>query len=453
MRRSFRSLLLSLCLVGGACGPSAAPGAASSSASARATASGSAHSSASSPPVASSASGAPSASASVSAPPVEPPPADAVGRFARGTNAFGLELYARLRATPGNLVISPASLSTALAMTWGGAKGETAAQMQKVLGFEGAPAEVLATAGQLTRSLESPARKFTFRAANRLFADKSFELLQPFVEQTQTAFGAGVERLDFHAGPEAARAHINGWVEQKTEQRVKELIPASGINGGTPLVLVNALYFLGNWERPFTKEATRAAAFHLSASEQVQVPTMSQLGPFSYAKQGGLQAVELPYEGGELAMALVLPEGTATLETIERSLDAAKLAALFGALRSERVSLSLPKFELSPRDSLALAAHLPAMGMPDAFDPKKADFTGLSKAALFIGEVFHKGFLKVDEKGTEAAAASAVVMAPSGPAPAPGLELKLDRPFLFFIRDRKSGLILFMGRVSDPSKG
>lgn len=382
--------------------------------------------------------------------PIAPPPPDAVAKLAAGNNEFGFELYERLRAEAGNNILSPMSLTTVLAMTYGGAKGETAAQMKKVLGFDGAADRVAITSGQLLQSLASPSRPLTFRVANQLFADNTFAVAQPFADQAKSAYGAPIERADFMNAPEPARLRINEWVESKTEKRIKDLIPPRAVSGAK-LVLVNAIYFLGDWAQPFEKAATLPAAFQRSTTDRIDVPTMRQTAGFPYAKRDGMQAIELPYKGNDMSMLVIVPDAVDGLDATEKLLDAKRLDAWVNALKSERVELALPKFEIAPTASLALSSHLIALGMTDAFDCKKADFTGIGKGGICISEVFHKGFVKVDEKGTEAAAASAVVVGPGSAAPAKAIELKADRPFLFVIRDRKSGMVLFMGRVADPS--
>ncbi len=387
----------------------------------------------------------------------EPPPADAV-RLARSSNTFGFALYQRLRREPGNLVISPASLTTALAMTWGGAKGETAAQMRTVLHLEGTPDEVMATSGQLSRSLQEPSRPIVFRIANQLFGEKTYKLVPAFVEKTRAAFGAPLELLDFKTAPERARVRINEWVEGKTEKRIKDLIPPGMVKPDTRLVLVNAIYFLGDWAQPFEHQATRPAAFHLTASETKDVPTMNRTAGFRIAQKDGVTALEIPYKGGELSMTLLVPDEIEGLAAVEGTLDVKKLDALASAMKTERVWVALPRFEVNPGGSLSLGETLKAMGMPLAFDRGKADFTGIANPSrpddrLVIAEVFHKGFVRVDEKGTEAAAATAVMALRAGAAPmAPPRPLKVDRPFLFLIRDNASGLVLFLGRVTDPSR-
>jgi serpin B len=389
--------------------------------------------------------------------PVPPPAADSVAKLAAGTNAFGFDLYQRLRKTPGNVVMSPASITTALSMTWGGAKGETASQMKKVLHLDGTPDDVMKTSGQLAQSLEDPSRPITFRIANQLFGEKAYTFEQPFMDKTKAAYGAPLELVDFKGAPDPARVRINAWVEKETEKRIKDLIPKDAIKADTRLVLVNAIYFLGDWATPFEKERTSPAAFFTTAKDKKDVPMMNAVGSYKGVAKDGLKVLELPYKGDSMSMLLVLPDKVDGLDAVEKSLDAKKLADLGKALTAQRSSVSLPKFEVAP-PSIALAGELQELGMKDAFIRIKADFTGIAnpptiEERLFISHVFHKAFVKVDEKGTEAAAATAVVMAEAGAAPMePPFQFKADHPFLFFIRDNASGLILFMGRVADPSK-
>jgi serpin B len=377
--------------------------------------------------------------------------------LAKSSNAFGFDLYQRLRLKPGNLVISPASITTALTMTWGGARGETAEQMRTVLHLKGSATEVIATSGQLARSLQDPSRPLVFRIANQLFVEQTYELVPAFVEKTREAFGAPAEPLDFQAAPEPARVYINDWVESKTEHRIKDLIPEGGIDGMTRLVLVNAIYFLGDWMFQFEPDDTRPAPFYLTASETKDVPTMNRTGIFPIAQKDGVTALEIPYKGGEMSMMLLVPDEIEGLAAFEARLDTKKLAALVEAMTDEPVWLSLPSFEVNPTDSLSLGEHLAALGMPLAFDQARADFTGIADPpdpgdGLYIWRVYHKGFVRVDEKGTEAAAATAVVMRSRGMVRPPPSKLEVNRPFLFLIRDNASGLIVFLGRVSDPSR-
>ena len=383
-------------------------------------------------------------------------PPDATMRLARGSNAFGLELYRNLRTSPGNLVFSPASITTALAMTWGGARGETAAQMKQVLRFEGSPSEVMQASGKLAAALQDPSRPIVFRIANRLFGEKSYRFEPAYLDATKAAFGAALEPVDFRRAAEAARVLINGWVEEKTEKRIRNLVPQGGVSRETRLVLVNAIYFLGDWEEPFKKQATGPRPFSVSQSQKKDVATMHAVEHFRFVAKDGLKAVELPYKGGSMSMLVLLPDAVDGLSALEASLSAERLDDIVKSLSPVRVFVALPKFEIDPPGSLPLGDVLQTLGMKAAFSPDKADFTGMANPPdpadrLFISQVFHKAFVRVDEKGTEAAAATAVVMERAAAMPQKTEEFKADHPFLFFIRDNASGMILFMGRVADPS--
>jgi serine protease inhibitor len=387
--------------------------------------------------------------------PAAPPRAD-VASLAKASNAFGFDLFQHLRKSPGNLAMSPASVSIALGMTWGGAKGATAKQMKKVLHLEGTPEQVMQAFGALTRSLEDPKRPIQFRIANRLFGEKSYAFEKPYLDATRSAYGAPLEALDFKHAAEASRKAINAWVERQTEQRIQDLIPPSAIDDQTRLVLVNAIYFLGDWAEPFKKEATYPAPFHTSKTATKTVPTMFRTDSFRVADQKAFRVVELPYKGGDLSMLLLVPTELDGIGALEQSLSATLVDDAVRSLTLQRVQLGLPKFRIEPAASLSLGGFLRRMGMTDAFDRNKADFTGIANPPspadrLFISHVFHKAFVRVDEKGTEAAAATAVLMAPAGAMPERPVVLDVDRPFLFLIRDNQSGLVLFLGRVADPS--
>lgn len=397
-----------------------------------------------------------SASATASATPAPAPSPDAMKKLAASSNEFGFDLYGKVRAKEkGNLVIAPASLTTALAMTWGGAKGETAAEMKRVMHLDGSPADVMDTSGKLSASLTDPTRPVVFKIANRLFGEKTYDFESQYVSATERAYGAPMERLDFKKASEAARANINGWVEKQTESRIKNLIPDRGVDDQTRLVLVNALYFLGDWATPFEKDNTVPMPFKLSAKESKDVPTMNRTDAFKVAQKDGVTALQLPYKGGQLSMLILLPDAADGLEAMEKGLSNAKLDALVSELKGERVYVALPKFKIEPAASLELKASLIELGMKTAFNNRRADFTGIANPPnpddrLVISKVFHKGFIRVDEKGTEAAAATAVSMARAGAAPSKPREFKADHPFAFVIRDEASGLILFMGSVKNP---
>lgn len=377
--------------------------------------------------------------------------------FAKGSNAFGVELYRRLKAGAGNRAFSPASVSTALAMAWGGARGETAREMQRVLRLPGPPIEAMRESGRLLAELQGGERGVTFRIANRLFGERSYRFEPSYLEATRAAYGAPLEPLDFKRGFEAARVFINGWVEAQTEKRIPDLVPPGGLDADTRLVLVNAIYFLGDWAKPFGREATRPAPFHTSPSAKTDVPTMHQTETFGWTRGDRFQALNLAYEGGGFAMLVLLPDAVDGLAALEDGLTADALDRIVSALVPTRVAVALPKFEVDPARAASLSPLLRDLGLSAAFDRDRADFTGIAdppdpRDRLFIGEVFHKAFVKTDEKGTEAAAATAVPMMRIGSAmPSRLVPFVADHPFLFVIRDNASGLVLFMGRVSDPS--
>ena len=385
------------------------------------------------------------------------PSADTLEVLARGSNAFGIDLWPRaVKTTKGNFTMSPASISIAFAMTYGGAKGETAAQMKKVLHFVDEPEAVMASWGGFSRKLSDPARPLTLRTANQLFGEKTYTFRQEYLDQVRAAFAAPLEELDFKSAPGPSRERINAWVEERTEKRIKDLLPVDSIKPLTRLVLVNAIYFLGNWERQFDVAKTQDQPFATSASTNKQVPMMQQVNHFGYAEAGGVKLLELPYKGGSASLLVALPDEIDGLAAVEASLTTTKVDGWRQALQGQRVNVSLPRFEVSPGASLPLKRELQAMGMPLAFDRDRADFSNMASPPnpderLSIDDAFHKAFVKVDEKGTEAAAATGVVMTARGAArPQKIVEFKADHPFLFFVVEKASGLILFMGRVTEP---
>jgi serpin B len=328
--------------------------------------------------------------------------------------------------------------------------------MARVLHISGPPEAVLTQAKALVDALDSAQRpQVTLRVANRLFAEKSYRLESAYVAR-MSALGAPTEPVDFVRAPDAARAHINSWVARQTADRIKDLLPPGSISGETRLALVNAIYLLAEWAEPFRQEATRPRPFYAPGKPPRDVPTMRNVEHFKYGEAPGVKLLEMPYVGGDIAMTFVLPAEREGLGAIEQKLDAAQLAAWVAAMQMERVSVLLPKFTVDPPQPLKLSDELVRLGMPLAFDRGRADFTGIAAPPdpadrLVISEVFHKAFVRVDEKGTEAAAASATVMMRAGSAPMQPREFVADHPFLFFIRDTRSGLLLFMGRVVDPA--
>jgi serpin B len=387
--------------------------------------------------------------------PLPMPPPSVTEPIVSANNAFAFDMYKRVSKLPDNAVFSPASISIALAMTWPGAKGETAAQMKKALHFTTEPAATAEGWGKTSRALGT--RSMKLRIANRLFGEKTYAFEQPFIDMAQSAFGAPLEKADFKTSHEAVRERINGWVAEQTEKRIKDLLPPRSLTPEVRLVLVNAVYFLAEWSMPFDPSDTKDEPFFASGTKQKNVPTMHRNAHLSATKADGVTVVELPYARQEAAMLLVLPDRRDGINALDTSISGAKLDAWKKSMTTYAVDLALPRFEITT-PSLSLGEDLKALGMTLAFDPKSADLTGIGKprdgdAPLFIGAVRHKAFVHVDEKGTEAAAATAAsaVGTTAVQKPPPPLKVTVDHPFLFFIVEKDTGLVLFMGRVTDPS--
>jgi serpin B len=361
-------------------------------------------------------------------------------------SVFALNLYQELRGEEGNLFYSPYSISLALAMTYAGAQGETERQMAETLQFTLPQERLHAVFNALDIALsQQGGEDFTLNIANSLWGQKDYIFLADFLDTLAANYGAGLRLLDFGAEPEPSRKKINDWVSEQTEDRIKDLIPQGAITPLTRLVLANAIYFDAKWTQPFDEALTRDGAFYTLDGAEATVPMMRmrELPMLSYAQGQGYQAVELPYKGGQASMLVIVPD-QGQFEAFEAGLDAGQLKSIVEALEPKQVALTMPKF--SYESELPLAKTLAAMGMPDAFDAK-ADFSGMDGThELFISDVFHKAFVAVDEAGTEAAAATAVVMTLKG-MPMPDVELTVDRPFVFMIRDVESGALLFVGRV------
>jgi serpin B len=388
------------------------------------------------------------------------PAADAdLSALVRAQNAFGLDLYAKLRPAQGNFVVSPASIGLALGMTYLGARGDTAAEMKKTMkvSLEAAPLEQ-AYATLLQRWLAKPEGDLELRIANRLFVEKTLPIEAAFLGATKSGFGAPAERVDFVTSHEAVRQRVNRWVSDQTHERIVDLVPKNGVTEDTRLVLTNALYFKGVWDEPFSESATKPAAFYVAGKDKRDVPTMNLTRTMALREHGEVRVLSLGYRAGSFEMAIVLPKKRDGLGAIEAALDGKVLEGWFDKEPSWRkIQLSLPKFKLVPGETLRLKEALVGLGMNLAFDRDRADFTAIAKHQrpedrLLISEVFHKAFVEVNEKGTEAAAATAVSMARAGGAPAPEEPepFRVEHPFLFLIRDHKSGAVLFVGRVNDP---
>jgi serpin B len=375
--------------------------------------------------------------------------------LANGNSAFAFDLYEALREENGNLFYSPYSISLALAMTYAGARGETEGQMAETLHFILSQDRLhpafnaldleLARRGEGAKGKDSEG--FRLNIVNAIWGQDGYKFLPEFLDLLAENYGAGLRLLDFAKAPEESRVTINDWVSDQTEGRIKDLIPQGLIDTLTRLVLTNAIYFNAAWSKPFEERLTDDGTFHLLDGGEVTVPMMRQTASFGYAEGEGYQAVELPYDGRELSM-VILPPEAGGFEAFEGSMTAERVDAILKGLTYGEVALTMPKFEIE--SDFSLAQVLAAMGMPDAFS-RAADFSGMDGTLkLFIRDVVHKAFVSVDEAGTEAAAATAVIIAEKA-MPALPVEVTVDRPFVFLIRDIETGTILFVGRVVNPS--
>ena len=378
--------------------------------------------------------------------------AEDVAKVAEGCNRFAFDLYARLKGAEGNLFLSPYSISTALTMTYAGARGETADQMAKTLCLPASGGAIHVAYATLQKDLNATGAKgaFDLVVANRLWGQKGYKFLPDFLQLLDTSYSAGLEPLDFVADTEGSRKTINAWVERETRDKIKDLLKPGVLDAMTRLVLTNAIYFKGKWASEFDKKLTRDEDFFVTPETKVAAPLMRQTAEFGYFDGGEMHALELAYQGDRLAMVVLLPKSKDGIEGLEAALTPNMLEGTCAGLRRREVQVALPRFKTAAEFSLK--DPLVAMGMTDAFDPAKADFSGMSgKKDLFISAVVHKAFVDVNEEGTEAAAATGVVVGVmSMPEPPP--VFRADHPFLFLIRDTKTGAILFFGRILDPTK-
>jgi serpin B len=371
-----------------------------------------------------------------------------------GDSTFAFDLYQALRDKEGNLFYSPYSISLALAMTYAGARGETEKQMADTIRFVLPQDRLHQTLNSLDIELASRGqgakgkdeKGFRLNVVNAIWGQKDYKFLSEFLDTLAQNYGAGLRILDFVKAPEDSRITINDWVSEQTEGRIKDLIPQGAIDSLTRLVLTNAIYFNAAWQFPFNESATSDGTFHLLDGTELTVPMMKQTETYGYTEGDGYQAVELLYDGRELSMVILLPQ-MGQFEAFESSLSSQQVTSIIENLEHGRVILTMPKFEFE--SEFSLSETLAAMGMPAAFS-EQADFSGMTgNRELFIKEVIHKAFVSVDEAGTEAAAATAVIM-PSSMPPGEPVEVTIDRPFIFLIRDIETSTLLFVGRVVDP---
>jgi serpin B len=369
-----------------------------------------------------------------------------------GNNVFAFDLYAQLRGSRGNLFFSPYSISTALAMTFAGARGNTAKQMAEVLHFPLAQKHVHRAFGRLETRLNAVRDSGTIdlNVANALWAQKEYRFLSEFLDLVTGNYGAELSYADFKTAHEAARKEINDWVGCRTNMKIKDLIKPGLLNSLTRLVLVNAIYFKGSWRNQFEESATKDACFWVAPELKVDVPMMGQEHEFNYMETSDTQVLELPYLGNDLSMVILLPKKIDGLAQLETSLSIENLNAMLASLKKRKIMIYLPRFKIS--SGFSLEKTLALLGMPDAFDPNSADFSGIvGLMKLCISRVVHKAFVEINEEGTEATAATGVVMR-STAAPVATKVFRVDRPFVFLICDNRSGSILFLGRIVNPKK-
>jgi serpin B len=373
----------------------------------------------------------------------------------KGNGEFAFNLYQLLKEKDGNIFYSPYSISLALAMTYGGARGDTAAQMADTLHYLLSQSALhpafnnlgieLAKRGEGAKGKDD--KGFRLNIVNAIWGQKDYQFLSSYLDLLAENYGAGLRVLDFIKDPSKSREVINQWVSDQTEGRIKDLLPEGSINPLTRLVLTNAIYFNAAWQSQFRKEMTANGAFHLITGSDVTVPMMKQSQTFGYTQSGDIIAVELPYDGNELSM-VVLTNGSGSFNDFQDKLNYTIVKAVLDSLKKTRVDLTMPKFGIE--SEFGLKDTLKKMGMEKPFQDT-ADFTGISKASdLHIDDVVHKAFVSVDEAGTEAAAATGVIIGTTS-MPLNPVTVTLDHPFVFLIRDIQTGAILFIGQVVNPA--
>jgi serpin B len=372
-----------------------------------------------------------------------------VSALVSGNNAFGLSLYAQLEAGDDNIFFSPTSISAALAMTYAGARGDTATQMAQALHFR---VPSLHTAfGALLKELAAKGNDNSeiLTIANALWGQEGYPFRQEFVDLATRNYRAGHDSLDFAHHPDQARLTINAWIEKETRDKIKDMLAPGLITPDTRLVLTNAVYFKGAWSHAFVKQATRDETFWRHGREAISVSLMHQKHSYRYAEAPGVQILELPYRKHS-ALVVVLPRDRGGLGDLEKSLTTEGIDQWLGKMKTTEVDLWLPRFKVTA--STKLNERLSQLGMSLAFSDD-ADFSGISnKEGLKISDVVHKAYVDINEEGTEAAASTAVMITPAMARmdPHPPVVFRADHPFIFMIRDQDTASILFLGRLTDP---
>ena len=369
-----------------------------------------------------------------------------------GNSKFAVDLYARLRTGEGNVFFSPFSISAALAMTYAGARAETASQMGRTLHLDLPPAKLDPAFFELKTNLDAIQKKGQVRlaVANSLWPQIGFDFHPDYLALCEQYYGAAVVPVDFAEHTEAARTKINDWVSVRTDGKIPELIKPGMLDRDNRLVLVDAIYFHGDWHLKFNGAQTQDQPFHISSRKSVTARLMRQTEDFGYAEFPNLQVLEMRYAGRQISMLVLLPRDVDGLTNLEAQLTPENLKSWTTRLAFRKVHVFFPSFTF--RSQFLLADTLSAMGMSDAFEMSKADFSGMDgRKDLFISSVIHEAYVKVDEKGTEAAAATAVAVAAGAAFPREIPAFRADHPFLFLIRDNHTGSILFLGRVMNPA--
>uniref|UniRef100_A0A1A8MTJ4 Leukocyte elastase inhibitor n=1 Tax=Nothobranchius pienaari TaxID=704102 RepID=A0A1A8MTJ4_9TELE len=377
--------------------------------------------------------------------------------LSKANTSFSLALFKKLgeNDNSSNVFFSPFSISSALAMVMLGARGNTATQMSESLKTHDLRDGVHSDFAHLLSELNRSDAPYALSVANRLFGEQSYQFVQDYLEETRKYYKAELETMDFIHNTETARLTINSWVEKETHGKIKDILDQGAVNGLTKLVLVNAIYFKGNWNKQFNESATRDTSFRINKNSSKQVKMMYQKSkfPLTYISEAACQVLEMPYKGKELSMLIFLPnnieDSTTGLEKLESVLSYENFVEWTrpDMMDEVEVQVGLPRFKME--EKYDMKAVLMSMGMVDAFDMGKSDFSGMSPANdLFVSEVYHKAFVEVNEEGTEAAAATAaVMMLRCALRPATFIA---DHPFLFFIRHNPSNSVLFAGRYCSP---
>lgn len=375
-----------------------------------------------------------------------------INQLVEGNNRFAVQLYQRLCTSEENLFFSPYSISNALAMTYAGARGETATQMAETLHFPPGQDALHPAFANLAAQLQNVQESghIVLNIANALWIQKDFDLLDTFLDVVKSSYQAGLFQVNFQEASEHVRADINAWVAEQTNQKIKDLLASGTLSALTRLVLTNAIYFKGNWAEQFDKEQTQEESFWPTPEKEIQIPLMYRKGSFKYAEDERVQVLQLPYTGEEISMIVLLPRAKDGLTDIEAQLTFEDLTRWIDQGSLREVEAFLPKFTLTSQFSLA--DTLKAMGMNAAFS-EQADFSGIEASkSLSISGVIHRAFVEVNEEGTEAAAATAVIIGLTSIAePQPIPVFRADHPFIFLIRDNQSGSLLFCGRIMNPA--